>query len=293
MNQVGVFYREDLSHPENRVNVALFGALGIDQYRWAALEALSLPRDAVVFPPVNTVGAGGSIRPDFCVQSGGVTIAWIEVELGADHAQLARYAAELSEPVRVIWGSESAESPLSLRNLGDLAKSLSSIVNPQQSIQLHHLSSLIDESLSGRAAQRRTAVSDEMRESAFFAQLEAIAGPFKPVNSGGSPSGFIYTDTVSSKGFSMRVMSPNSRSAGGTVSVMNRSAGRPYLQFSSRSHLREYLPHKHGEIDELSDFLAQFGLALDSDMRRLHRLALEVAENEVEHLARFLIGLAR
>lgn len=58
-----LFVREDLSKPENRINVSLFGLLAVSRFREWFLARLGLPAAAVVYPSVNVVGAGGSIRP--------------------------------------------------------------------------------------------------------------------------------------------------------------------------------------------------------------------------------------
>ncbi len=66
---------EDLSNPENRVNVALFGLMTQDWLRTWFLEQLALPTDAVIYPPVNERG----VRPDFTVVGvDGSKLAWIE-----------------------------------------------------------------------------------------------------------------------------------------------------------------------------------------------------------------------
>ena len=106
-----IFIREDLSKPENRINVAMFGLMTQDWFRTWFLERLDLSTDAVVYPPVNESGK----RPDFRVDSfDGSVLARIEVELGADPGQVANYAKTFAEPVKSVFGRRSHGGDLSL-----------------------------------------------------------------------------------------------------------------------------------------------------------------------------------
>ena len=48
-----LFVNEDVSKPENRVNLALFSVMQQDWFREWFLKSLDLPSDAVVYPPKN------------------------------------------------------------------------------------------------------------------------------------------------------------------------------------------------------------------------------------------------
>ena len=82
-NTDDLFVNEDISKPENRVNLALFSLMQQDWFREWILKRLCLPTDAVVYPTTNV----GSRRPDFKVERDGSELAMIEVELGANLAR--------------------------------------------------------------------------------------------------------------------------------------------------------------------------------------------------------------
>ncbi|MCX6023158.1 MAG: DUF6508 domain-containing protein [Chloroflexi bacterium] len=58
-----LFVREDVSKPENRVNLALFSLMLVPQFRHRFLRELGLDVDSIVYPPRNVPGG----RPDFVV----------------------------------------------------------------------------------------------------------------------------------------------------------------------------------------------------------------------------------
>ena len=71
-----IFTNEDLSRPENRINVAMFGVMAQDWFRVWLLSELNLPASSVVFPPTNV----GTERPDFTVEDPGTgdRLGWID-----------------------------------------------------------------------------------------------------------------------------------------------------------------------------------------------------------------------
>ena len=77
-NTDDLFVKEDISKPENRVNLALFSLMQQDWFREWILKMLCLPTDAVVYPPTNVHGR----RPDLKAIRDGSELAMIEVELG-------------------------------------------------------------------------------------------------------------------------------------------------------------------------------------------------------------------
>ena len=99
-NTHDVFLNEDLSKPENRVNLGLFSLMQQDWFREWFLQKLCLPTDAILYPPINVRGR----RPDLKVENGGSTLAWIEVELGTNAGQAQDYREQFAEPVKTIWG---------------------------------------------------------------------------------------------------------------------------------------------------------------------------------------------
>lgn len=57
-----IFVNEDLSRPENRINVALFGLMAQDWFRTWLLRSLDMPENAIVFPPRLRSPCGGKGR---------------------------------------------------------------------------------------------------------------------------------------------------------------------------------------------------------------------------------------
>ena len=97
----GLFVNEDISKPENRVNLGLFSLMQQDWFREWLLKRLSLPTDAVVYPPKNV----GSRRPDLKVTRDGADLAMIEVELGANFGQAEDYRGKFRS-LKTIWGKK-------------------------------------------------------------------------------------------------------------------------------------------------------------------------------------------
>ena len=107
-----VFANEDISKPENRINLSLFGLFLINDFRTWILEKLGLPTDAVIFPSVNLKGG---IRPDFAVHNlDDKPIAYIEVEIDKDFGQLQNFRNLLDVPVFSIWGKKEYNGDLNL-----------------------------------------------------------------------------------------------------------------------------------------------------------------------------------
>ncbi|MEX0762316.1 MAG: hypothetical protein WD208_12370 [Dehalococcoidia bacterium] len=288
---VGLFVREDVGRPENRINVALFGCLGIDAFRTEILVRLCLPPTAVVFPPQNVMSGGGSIRPDLCVCDHGEVIAWIEVELGSDTKQLDRFRQDLREPVIAIWGTPAPPPSMQLTDVAKLAGEISEQLAGQQTVNLQHLAAAIEEGIGGHTHQTRTHVSEEMASTGFFATFSECVGGVEPV-SGYTLRGRVYGDTVSENGYSIRVNSAYSKASGGTVSVFNRSAGRPYIEFNSRELLLYYLPAKQPAIARLASLARSLGANIDSDSGRTRRVPLNLAEEHVREIAEAVRDLA-
>ncbi len=254
-----IFIREDLSKPENRINVAMFGLMTQDWFRTWFLERLDLSTDAVVYPPVNESGK----RPDFRVDSfDGSVLARIEVELGADPGQVANYAKTFAEPVKSVFGRRSHGGDLSLEDIANrLAQELSRL-EPQTRINVEHLRIQIIQALRGHSSSSaRAEVSDKMRENPLVAGLTERLGAKLMFTTGPVPSGYLKADTNAKQGFSLRVNSRESKS--GTLSLLFISGGRPQVGFPARAKLERYLPRHKKEVDAYAQLLSELGLEID------------------------------
>ncbi len=288
-----IFVNENLNHPENRINVALFGLLSHDWLRDWLLSQLGLPVDAIIYPPENQRG----VRPDFKIASGdGVTLAWVEVELGKDPAQVARYRDLLDEPIKTIWGRKSDGADLSLEEIADYLSERCTrfpTLSTQSRSQVQHLVKQIEQALEGHSSsyQRRDEVSEEMRNHPLVSGLVERLGSKLMFTTGQVPVGFLKADTNGPEGFSLRV---NSRVATqGTLSLLAISGGRPGVLFPSEPKLRQYLPAHGPQIDAYVSLLQRCGIDLSSySENQRPSLPYQYLLNDLDELARCLVALA-
>lgn len=288
-----IFVNENLNHPENRINVALFGLLGHDWLKDWLLSQLGLSVDAIIYPPENQRG----VRPDFKIASGdGRTLAWVEVELGKDPAQVARYRELLDEPIKTIWGRKSDGADLSLEEIaGYLSERCTRVptLSTQSLSQVHHLVKQIEQALEGHSSsyQRRDEVSETMRNHPLVAGLIERLDSKLRFTTGSVPIGSLKADTNGPEGFSLRV---NSRVATqGTLSLLAISGGRPGVIFPSEAKLRRYLPSHGSQIEEYVSLLQHCGIDLSSyGENQRPTLTYEYLLGDLDRLAECLVALA-
>lgn len=288
-----IFVNENLNHPENRINVALFGLLGHDWLKNWLLSRLGLSADAIIYPPENQRG----VRPDFKVASGdGRTLAWVEVELGKDPAQVARYRELLDEPVKTIWGRKSDGADLSLEEIADYLSERCSRVptlSTQSLSQVQHLVKQIEQALEGHSSsyQRRDEVSETMRNHPLVAGLIERLGSKLRFTTGSVPIGSLKADTNGPEGFSLRVYSRVATQ--GTLSLLAISGGRPGVIFPSEAKLRRYLPAHGPQIKAYVSLLRHWGIDLSSyGENQRPTLPYNYLLGDLDRLAECLIALA-
>ena len=117
-DDLDVFVNEDVSKPENRVNLALFSLMQQTWFREWFLDKLELATDAVVYPAKTQKEHQ---RPDFRVTTPDETRGtWIEVELSKNQEQLKRYQDVLApDKVKSVWGTPEHGGNLSLKEIAD------------------------------------------------------------------------------------------------------------------------------------------------------------------------------
>jgi len=288
-----IFVNENLNHPENRINVALFGLLSHDWLKNWLLSQLGLSVDAIIYPPENERG----VRPDFKIASGdGRTLAWVEVELGKDPAQVARYRELLDEPIKTIWGRKSDGADLSLEEIADYLSERCTRVptlSTQSLSQVQHLVKQIEQALGGHSStyQRRDEVSETMRNHPLVAGLIERLGSKLRFTTGSVPIGSLKADTNGPEGFSLRV---NSRvAAQGTLSLLAISGGRPGAIFPSEVKLRRYLPSHGSQIEDYVSLLQHCGIDLSSyGENQRPTLPYDYLLGDLDKLAECLVALA-
>lgn len=286
-----IFVNEDLSKVENRINVALFGFLGHDWLRSWLLSELALPAEAVIYPPKNQE----EVRPDFKIALTGTTLAWVEVEVGTDPAQVVRYRKSLNEPVKTIWGRRSDNVDLSLEEIAEFMSkrcTAAPALTSQVSVQVQHLIEQIEQALDGRSSyQSRNNVSEEMQRHPLFMELVERLDTKLEQTTGQVSIGCLKADTNGPKGFSIRVISPISTS--GTLSLMAISGGHPNVRFPSEIKLRKYLPNHGSQIDSYVTLIRRCGEDLGSyPEKKQGRLHYENLLPEIDELVRCLLALA-
>jgi len=207
-----IFVNEDLSHPENRINVALFGLMAQDWFRTWLLLRLDMPENAIVFPPTNA----GAQRPDFTIEdpTTGKTLGWIEVEVGSDEGQLRRYKEyfekELGEKdcVKSICGHGG---DLSLECISSRLKSEldAGTLAPQPGLSVRLLRKLIEQALSEVAsASKPVPVSEQMRNHWLVRALKHRLGDQLDFDLKLAVPGCLKASARGARGFSLRVFSP-------------------------------------------------------------------------------------
>ena len=255
-NTDDLFVNEDLSKPENRVNLALFSLMQQDWFREWILKRLCLPADAVVYPPTNI----GSRRPDFKVTRDGSELAMIEVELGANLGQAEDYRGKFHR-LKTIWGRREGGGDLSLEEVAEFLEE-PRCLSPQTRINVEHLSKLIEVGLSGHSSSgERGNVSEEMWEHRLVVALRERLGDRLEATTNRIPNGHLKADTVGKEGFSLKV---NRRDTSGEVALISIRGGA-HLIFPSRQKLRRCLPNHRTEVDDYMSLVTTMGCDVNVD----------------------------
>ena len=293
-----MFVREDLGKSENRVNVALFGMMQQAWFREWFLKELSLPTDAVVYPPTNMNG----YRPDLKVVSqDDSTLAWIEVELGKDDFQAADYRDRFCEPVKTVCGKRSDGGDLSLEEIAEYLETCPrKDLSTQEAVNTEYLCKMIRDGLDGhKRSQGRGPVSREMLDNRFVERLiKRLNGKIKLSlgENESPPVGYLKadtTDTANNRGFSLQVMR---RDKNGTVALISIQDGE-FLIFPSRSKLNRCLPNHQAAVEDYMSLVISFGCDVDVDgnnAKHRPRLSrnLDTMLSKLDELASCLQALA-
>ena len=257
VNTDDLFVNEDISKPENRVNLALFSLMQQDWFREWILKRLRLPADAVVYPPTNVHGR----RPDLKVARDGSELAMIEVELGTNLGQAEDYRKQFAT-VKTIWGKRESGSDLSLEEVAEFLEGPRSL-SPQTRFNVEHLRKLIIKGLSEHSSSGgRGNVSEEMWEHRLVVALRDRLGDRLEATTNRIAIGHLKADTVGKEGFSLKV---NRRDTNGEVALFSISGGA-HLIFPSRQKLNRCLPNHRAEVDAYMSLITTMGC--DVDVRR-------------------------
>ena len=289
-NTDDLFVNEDISKPENRVNLALFSLMQQDWFRVWLLKSLCLPADAVVYPPVNV----HSRRPDLKVVRDGSVLAMIEVELGTDRGQAEDYRETFhNQEVKTIWGKRKSGGDLSLEEIAEFLEE-PRCLSPQTRMNVQHLGKLIEEGLSGHSPSgERGNVSEQMWEHTLVVALRDRLGDRLVATTDRVGIGHLKADTVGQEGFSLKV---NRRDRSGEVALFSIRGGA-HLIFPSRQRLNRCLPNHRAEVDAYMSLITMMGCDVDVRGENARpRLSLDpnldVLLGRVDELARCFEALA-
>ena len=113
--------KEDITKPENRINISLFHLLMNREFREYILTQLNLKKECIIYPPSNIEGGN---RPDLAIELNDDVVGYIEVEIGKDEAQKKRYEEESGKKVYSIYGKKEYGGDFSLEEIYDFSVKL-------------------------------------------------------------------------------------------------------------------------------------------------------------------------
>ena len=283
-----LFVKEDISKPENRVNLALFSLVQQAWFREWILKKLCLPVDAVLYPPTNVLGH----RPDLKVVRDCSELAMIEVELGTNQDQADVYR-EKFDVVKTIWGRRKDGGDLSLEEVAEFLRE-PRVLSPQTKINVQHLRDLIEEGLRRHTdLAKRGNVSEKMWVHSLVVELRERLGCRLEATTKRVRIGHLKADSVGREGFSLKV---NRRDKVGEVALISIYGGSQ-LVFPSRQKLTRCLPSFQTEVDAYMSLVTTMGCDVDVNVENARpRLPLDTnldaVLGKVDELADCLKALA-
>ena len=290
------FSHEDVSKPENRINLSLFGLFLVDEFRVWFLKKLRLPKECVIFPSQNLPGG---IRTDFVVQDvNDKPIAYIEVETGQENKkQLINFRKYIDCPVISITGLKENNSDLSLEEIYNVLREIKNYKFSNQARKNFEVFEIqIREYVLGhkKTIYESQPISDYMRGTPLVEKLLEMLTLQEDVSQNLYP-GEIGIETKMDKGFSLRVYSRIASSAARkSVAVMSQSAGRPEILFPSRKWLSQYLPDKSIEVKKFASLLEKIGCPINSiPLKTRGRMKIKKVDEHLKSIVEAIQELGR
>ena len=246
-NDGDIFINEDLTKPENRLNMVIFGLLVNNCFRHRFLQALGIHQDAVIYKPADLEGD----RPDFAIEDlEGNLVGYIEVEWDQDLEQFERYKRK-AQPLEVysIGGSGTAGHSITLIQLVALAwEAYEDDPVPQLELMVRHLQLQVKKAPPSH--QPPAPVQNQLLTP--LGQALKAAGI---INWGDAPvtPGNLYMNARSAGGLSVRGYS--AKSGDKTVSIFHCSSNSSTVSFTKLDHLEDYLPDQEEKLDRWARFL--------------------------------------
>jgi hypothetical protein len=276
-----IFVNEDLSKPENRINLALFGLFLHDNFREWFLDKLEMPTDSIIFPTVNL---DGGIRPDFAISdSDNFPLAYIEVELGTeDSGQLINFREKLNKPVYSICGKKNYNCHLSLEEIYDFLNKEKKASQLKKNFT--YFEKLYYENVVSNRNRnyRSTTISETIRNTPIVKALFSNLSIHEDIGRSMYP-GEILIETKKMYGFSLRIYSKKSK-VRNSFSIMARSGGRDFIIFPSLKKMQKYLPAaKHNYVNDYARLILSLGFDIyNIDVRQLGKLSIKKVEANID-----------
>ena len=278
-----LFVNEDVSKPENRLNIALFGLLNVIHFRRWLVSRLEVPEGSVFSPPQNVTA---NLRPDFVVTSPArdMVHGWIEVELGQENtAQLRDYRQHLKGKIISIAGSEVSrcreltDCYLSLDEISDRIEELKPELDSQQLISAEVVTTLIDQESGTSSSYAYINPDSEMKNLPIMRMFEEQLGDILEFGTTPVPPGRVVITTATQKEWTLRVFAREAASK--SISLMwDQTLGAEVVRVPSADHLRRYLPEAVGAISDFSQAIGVLGFDTE---RVTGRESVSVAEKKI------------
>jgi hypothetical protein len=286
-----IHLHEDTAKPENRVNLTLFHLLMIDEVNIFIKTKLDILLNANIYPSPNLSLEEFDVcgRPDFKVVLDSKIIGFIEVELGTENEeQITRYRKmETVKIYSIVGKKEYTKGDLSLEDIYFFIKGISNKYNnSQEYYSLCLFESLIEHYIikgNFRTFSKPIMLSDKMRSSLLVDYLYNYFGEQNILENERAQQGKIMFNTKADSGFSLRVYS-NVSKVDKSLSIMNRSGGRPIINFPSKAKLNKYLPYNNAGVDKYVNLISSLGAKeiMDLGEKQLTHLPLNVVEDNAE-----------
>lgn len=226
-------FKEDLSKPENRINLALFHLLMVPEIDEYIKTKFHLPRESCIYPSANLIidNLKTSNRPDFEVICSGKKIGYIEVELGSENKeQLNNYRKQPLPVYSIVGKNYYNQGNLTLQDIYNFVQTIKENYDHTQTrLSINLLENLIKYYvIEGNFNEnKRTQISSSMRETIIIKELFNYFGTENIIEAASPQPGKILLDTVSEGGFSIRVYS--SVASNKSLSLMNRRSGQSMI----------------------------------------------------------------
>ncbi|MBE2280783.1 MAG: hypothetical protein IAE91_10355 [Ignavibacteriaceae bacterium] len=278
-----IFTNEDISKPENRLNLAIFHLQMYQPFHDWFCGKLDIKNDSVIYPTQTNSGS----RPDFIIRNGNQIIGYVEVELGSENtAQLAEYRRKYKAKVYSISGYRNQGCDLGLDEMEEYIKSeLKNNANVQTKTSLIYLLNLISTFGGRNSSNIRVDVSEKMLNHPFVSQILNNLSEFAPPNGESKKPfpGYYYIDTVKESGFSFKVYSRISKNK--LLSIFAISGGREQIIIQSSKKYDHYLQDRETKhVNDWVNFIInEFGCRIDNlDFDQRLSIPIHIVQKKID-----------